>query len=71
MVLKKCPLCGSEALRNVKGEFKAAAGKMNIVVPSVPRQKCTGCGEEFFGREANSVLDKYRGRHNRRIKAAA
>jgi YgiT-type zinc finger domain-containing protein len=71
MNLKSCPLCGSGKIKQVCGKFRAHAGNRIIVIPSVKRQLCASCGEEFFDREANAVLDLYRRTCGRHTKAAA
>jgi YgiT-type zinc finger domain-containing protein len=71
MNLKKCPLCGSLKIKQVQEEFKARVGKRTIVIPSVKRQKCASCGEEFFDREANIILDRYRKSCVKHVKVAA
>lgn len=37
----------------------------------VPRQKCSSCGEEYFDREANTILDRYRKTAVKNVKIAA
>ncbi|MDD5675000.1 MAG: YgiT-type zinc finger protein [Chitinivibrionales bacterium] len=71
MDIKKCPICGSIKIKQVSGEFKAHTGKRIIVIPSVKRQQCASCGEEFFDREANAILDRYRKTCSKPIKIAA
>ena len=71
MNLKKCPLCGSIKIKQTRGEFKARVGKRIIVIPSVKRQQCASCGEEFFDREANAILDRYRKTCGKHMKVAA
>ena len=71
MKLTRCPICESDQLREVSGKlsFQSHAGEVKI--PKVTRTKCDTCGEEFFDREANKILDQYRGRSisNKRSKA--
>ena len=71
MNIKTCPLCGSAKIKQVRGEFKARTGKRIIIIPSVQRQRCDSCGEEFFDREANALLDIYRNPPGKRTKIAA
>jgi YgiT-type zinc finger domain-containing protein len=71
MKLKKCPACGSADLREVTSTFNARVGKKTINIPAVSRQRCASCGEEYFGHEANAVLDGYRKHGNKHVKSAA
>jgi YgiT-type zinc finger domain-containing protein len=67
----------SEGKRKIKlvtgvtGEFKVRVGGRTIVISSVPRQKCSSCGEEYFDRESNAILDRYRKTTDKTAKLAA
>lgn len=59
MKLTKCPVCGTKKLRFIRAAFKANLPGGSLTIPSVPRQRCARCVEEFFDREANRILDQY------------
>ena len=67
--LTECLVCGSRRVRRVITSFKVEAKGRRITIPRVPRERCADCGEEFFGPEANAILDKYRGRPQTRRSA--
>ncbi len=61
-MLRECLSCGSRNVRWVVGPFNYVAHGKRASIPRVPRERCLDCREEFFGPEANAVLDKHRGR---------
>ena len=62
MNLTCCPICYSSKIKTVTGEISFKTPKGEITIPEVTRIKCDNCGEEFFNREANMMLDHYRGK---------
>ena len=65
MKLSECPLCGSADIRRTRGPFTAQTRGRTIKIPKVPQQRCQNCGEVYFDRESNVVLDRFRGRSRR------
>lgn len=61
-------MCESLKIKIITGQITFKTADNKITVPEVTRTKCENCGEEFFDREANKVLDQYRkGIANKRV----
>jgi YgiT-type zinc finger domain-containing protein len=57
--LRRCPSCGSRRIRRMKKSFRAKVGTRTVTIPDLEREICPVCKEEFFDREANTVIDAY------------
>jgi YgiT-type zinc finger domain-containing protein len=66
MKIATCPRCNRRSLRKADGPVTFRLGSRAITVPNVPRLRCSACGEQVFGPEANRVLDAYRRRSRSR-----
>ena len=56
MKLTKCPICGSKKIRSIRTAFKVNTPHGVYTIPSVPRQRCNACEEEFFDNQSNRIL---------------
>ena len=69
MKLTDCPACGRRTLRAVEAPVTFEVRGKTKSIPNVPHLCCSSCGQRFFDRESNHVLDAHRGR--RRARGAA
>ena len=58
MKFKRCPLCDSPKIKQRKGPYDFMIKGEKITTPAVSYWACPNCGEAFFDREANQIIDK-------------
>lgn len=51
--IKKCPLCGSEAIEHILGDHLS---KLRGTAHNVPQSICHKCGEIFLGPDSLEVI---------------
>lgn len=57
--LTRCPNCGSRRIERRALPFRARVGTRVVAIPSLEREICPDCGEEFFDRDANIIIDEH------------
>lgn len=67
-LLTQCPVCRNRTIRLVKKDLTFQRGQRTYRIPSIEREVCQHCGEEFFDKQANQQIDAYL---SRKRKAAA
>ena len=53
-----CPLCGSPAIQKKKGHYKFNIKGKSLATPVVQYWECSNCGEAFFDKQANKLIDE-------------
>lgn len=57
---KKCPLCGSTAIKQVKGPYTLKLDRQILRVADLVRDECPTCGEKFFDYVATKQIEAAR-----------
>jgi YgiT-type zinc finger domain-containing protein len=57
--IKKCPLCGSEAIEHIPGDH---VSKLRGTAHHVPQSICHNCGEIFLGPDSLEVIRSQEGK---------
>jgi len=57
--LTQCPMCESSEIREIIEDRVYEKNGRKIIVPSVPREKCFSCGEQFFDQGSFEVIESF------------
>jgi YgiT-type zinc finger domain-containing protein len=57
MEFNSCPLCGSSSIQKKKGVYNFVIHGKSLSTPIIQYWNCPNCGEVFFDRQANKIID--------------